>query len=147
MFHVKIRKGKVLKIANEARIQWPMTWMIGKIIKEMKWVMRMNESARTKGEKHHRKRVSPMISKNRGIWHSVRERMIMSGNWTCCTYVFLWTFYFPMLFAISFYVPLTNLFSIIHSPYLLITRDTQDEGEARFRFYWYRKQSKSNFTT
>ena len=33
------------------------------------------------------------------------------------------------------------------SPYLLITRDTQDEGEARFRFYWYRKQSKSNFMT
>ena len=49
-------------------------------------------------------------------------------------------FFFELLFpyvssSISFYVPLTNLFSIIHSPYLLITRDTQDEGEARFRFY------------
>ena len=49
-------------------------------------------------------------------------------------------FFFELLFfyvslAISLYVSLTNLFSIIHSPYLLITRDTQDEGEARFRFY------------
>ena len=49
-------------------------------------------------------------------------------------------FFFELLFslcffAISLYVPLTNLFSIVHFPYLLITRDTQDEGEARFRFY------------
>ena len=48
-------------------------------------------------------------------------------------------FFEPLFFyassSISFYVPLTNLFSIIHSPYLLITRDTQDEGEARFQFY------------
>ena len=49
-------------------------------------------------------------------------------------------FFFEPLFSyvsssISFYVSLTNLFSIICFPYLLITRDTQDEGEARFRFY------------
>ena len=37
-----------------------------------------------------------------------------------------------MFFAISFYVSLTNLFSIIPFPYLLITQDIQDEGEARF---------------
>ena len=46
-------------------------------------------------------------------------------------------FFFELLFSyvsssISFYVPLINLFSIVHYPYLLITRDTQDEGEARF---------------
>ena len=49
-------------------------------------------------------------------------------------------FFFELLFsyvplAISFYVSFTNLFSIIPFPYLRITRDTQDEGEARFRFY------------
>ena len=49
-------------------------------------------------------------------------------------------FFFELLFSyvsssISFYVSLTNLFSIILFPYLLITRDTQDKGEARFRFY------------
>ena len=43
--------------------------------------------------------------------------------------------FFYVSFAISFYVSFTNLFSIILSPYLLITRDTQDEGEARFQFY------------
>ena len=46
-------------------------------------------------------------------------------------------FFYELLFSyvsssISFYVSFTNLFSIILSPYLLITRDTQDEGEARF---------------
>ena len=46
-------------------------------------------------------------------------------------------FFFELLFsyvylAISFYVSLANLFSIIPFPYPLITRDTQDEGEARF---------------
>ena len=41
--------------------------MIGKIIKEMKWVMRMNESSRTKGEHHHGKGISLMMSKDRGI--------------------------------------------------------------------------------
>ena len=41
--------------------------MIGKIIMEMKWVMGMNESAKTKGEHHHGKGVSPMMSKDRGI--------------------------------------------------------------------------------
>ena len=38
---------------------------------------------------------------------------LLSGNWTCRNYVFLWTFYFPMFFTISFYVSLTNSFSII----------------------------------
>src|ERR1700743_1819719 len=46
-------------------------------------------------------------------------------------------FFFELLFfyvssSISFYVSFTNLFSIILFPYLLITRDTQDKGEARF---------------
>ena len=41
--------------------------MIGKIVKEMKWVMGMNESARIKGRHHHGKGISLMISKNRGI--------------------------------------------------------------------------------
>ena len=46
-------------------------------------------------------------------------------------------FFFELLFSyvsssISFYVPLANLFSIILFPYLLITRDTQNKGEARF---------------
>ena len=50
--------------------------MIGKIFKEMKWVMRTNESARTKGKHHHGKGISPKMSKDRGIWHSVREKMI-----------------------------------------------------------------------
>ena len=49
-------------------------------------------------------------------------------------------FFFELLFSyvspsISFYVFLTNLFSIILFPYLLITRDIQDKGEARIRFY------------
>ena len=43
--------------------------------------------------------------------------------------------FFYVSFAISFYISFTNSFSIILFPYLLITRDTQDEGEARFRFY------------
>ena len=41
--------------------------MIGKIIKEMKWVMRMNKSAETKGKRCHGKRISPKMSKDRGI--------------------------------------------------------------------------------
>ena len=41
--------------------------MIGKIVKEMKWVMRTNESARTKGKCRHGKEMGPMMSKNRGI--------------------------------------------------------------------------------
>ena len=49
-------------------------------------------------------------------------------------------FFFELLFSyvsssISFYVFLANLFSITSFPYLLITQDIQDEGEARFRFY------------
>ena len=56
-------------------------------------------------------------------------------------------FIFLCFSAISLYVPLTNLFSIIHSPYLLITRDTQDEGEARFDSTDTGNSLKSNFTT
>ena len=40
---------------------------IGKIVKEMKWVMRTNESAETKERCHHGKRISPRMSKDRGI--------------------------------------------------------------------------------
>ena len=40
---------------------------IGKIVKEMKWVMRMNESAKTKRKCHHGKEISPRMSKDRGI--------------------------------------------------------------------------------
>ena len=41
--------------------------MIGKIVKEMKWVMGTNESAETKGRYCYGKRISPMMSKDRGI--------------------------------------------------------------------------------
>ena len=41
--------------------------MIGKIVKEMKWVMRMNESSKTKGKYRHGKDISSMMSKDRGI--------------------------------------------------------------------------------
>ena len=41
--------------------------MIGKIIKEMKWVMRTNESSRTKEKCHHGKGIGPKMSKDRGI--------------------------------------------------------------------------------
>ena len=49
-------------------------------------------------------------------------------------------FFFELSFSyvsssISFYVSLANLSSIILFPYLLSTRDTQDEGEARIQFY------------
>ena len=40
---------------------------IGKIVEEMKWVMGMIESAETKGKHRHGKRISPMMSKDRGI--------------------------------------------------------------------------------
>ena len=40
---------------------------IGKIVKEMKWVVRTNESAETKGKHCHGKEFSLMMSKNRGI--------------------------------------------------------------------------------
>ena len=44
--------------------------MIGKIIKEMKWVMGTNESAETKGKHCHGKRISLKMSKDRtyDIW-------------------------------------------------------------------------------
>ena len=72
----------------------------------------------------------------------------LSGYWTCRTQVFfLWTFIFLCFSQFPSMFSLANLFSIIPFSYLLITRDTQDEGEARFRFYWYRKRSKSNFMT
>ena len=41
--------------------------MIGKIVKEMKWVMGMNESAETKGRCCREKESSPMMNKDRGI--------------------------------------------------------------------------------
>ena len=41
--------------------------MISKIIKEIKWVMGMKESSRTKGEYCHGKEISPMMSKDGGI--------------------------------------------------------------------------------
>ena len=41
--------------------------MIGKIVKEMKWVMRMNESAGTKGKCCHGKGFSLKMSKDRGM--------------------------------------------------------------------------------
>ena len=76
--------------------------------------------------------VPPIWSEKLGLVLRGEE---LSGNWTCRNYVFLRTFYFFMFFAIYFYVSFTNLFSIIPFPYLLITQDTQNEGEARFRFY------------
>ena len=42
----------------------------------MKWVMGTNGSAGTKGKCCHGKGIGPKMSKNRGIWHMVRERMI-----------------------------------------------------------------------
>ena len=41
--------------------------MIGKIIKEMKWVMGTNESSGTKRNCHHGKGIGPRMSKDRGI--------------------------------------------------------------------------------
>ena len=41
--------------------------MIGKIIKEMKWVVTKNESAGTKGKCHHGKEISPKMIKDRGM--------------------------------------------------------------------------------
>ena len=41
--------------------------MIGKIVKEMKLVMRTNESSRKKGKCHHGKGFSLKMSKDRGI--------------------------------------------------------------------------------
>ena len=41
--------------------------MIGKIVKEMKWVIRMNESVETKGKCCHGKEISLKMSKDRGI--------------------------------------------------------------------------------
>ena len=41
--------------------------MIGKIVKELKWVMRTNESAEIKGKCRHGKGISLRTSKDRGI--------------------------------------------------------------------------------
>ena len=41
--------------------------IIGEIVKEMKWVMGMNESPETKGKHCHGKEISLMMSKDRGI--------------------------------------------------------------------------------
>ena len=97
---------------------------IDKIVKEMKWVMRTNESAETKGKCHHGKGISLRMNSDRCQEIGLVALM----------------FFFELLFSyvsssISFYVSFANSFSIILFPYLLITRDTQDEGEARFRFY------------
>ena len=40
---------------------------IGKIVKEMKWVMGTNESSRTKENRRHGKGIGPKMSKDRGI--------------------------------------------------------------------------------
>ena len=40
---------------------------IGKIVKEMKWVMGTNESSRTKDKCRHGKGISLKMSKDRGI--------------------------------------------------------------------------------
>ena len=40
---------------------------IGKIVKEMKWVMGTSESAETKEKCHHGKGISPKMSNDRGI--------------------------------------------------------------------------------
>ena len=40
---------------------------IGKIVKEMKWVMGMNESSETKGKYHYGKEITLMMSKDGGI--------------------------------------------------------------------------------
>ena len=41
--------------------------MIGKIVKEMKWVMGTNESSETKGKHRHGKEIGLMMSKDRSI--------------------------------------------------------------------------------
>ena len=41
--------------------------MIDKIVKEMKWIMGTNESARTKGRHCHEKEISLRMSEDRGI--------------------------------------------------------------------------------
>ena len=41
--------------------------MIGNIVKKMKWIMGMNESAKTKGKHCHGKGISLMMSKDSGI--------------------------------------------------------------------------------
>ena len=41
--------------------------MIGKIVKDMKWVMRTNESAETKGKCRHGKKIGLMMSMDRGM--------------------------------------------------------------------------------
>ena len=56
---------------------------------------------------------------------------LMSGNWTCHNYVFLWAVIFLCFFAFSLYVSFTNLFSIIlflicWSPKTLKTKEKQD---------------------
>ena len=53
---------------------------IGKVVKEMKWVVRTNESARTKRKHRHGKEIGLKMSKDRSIYHSVRRRMIKHNN-------------------------------------------------------------------
>ena len=44
----------------------------------------MNESAETKGKCHDGKEIGLKMSKNRGIWHSVREKMITHNREGSC---------------------------------------------------------------
>ena len=59
----------------------------------MKWVMGTNESADTKGKCCHGKKIGLKMSKDRGIWHSVRERMIKhnrEGSWDERSVILTW---------------------------------------------------------
>ena len=61
-------------------------------------------------------------------------------------------FFFELLFSyVSLQFPsmfsLANLFSIIPLPYLLITRDTQDEGRSKNSILLILEQSKNHFMT
>ena len=82
-----------------------------------------------------------MDASTRSVRHSSAIGMRLWKMWRCQEIgLVALMFFFELLFSyvsssISFYVSLANLFSIILFPYLLITRDIQDEGEARFRFY------------
>ena len=57
---------------------------IGKIIKEMKWVMRMNESAETKEKGSSWEEISPKMSKDKGIQYSVGKKMIKHNRKGSC---------------------------------------------------------------
>ena len=46
--------------------------------------MRTNESAETKGKRRHGKEISPKMSKDRGIQHSMRRKMIKHNREGSC---------------------------------------------------------------